>query len=204
MKTTVLALAAATLATTTFAHVQSFDFKDPKGVNNAVFRLDAPLEAINGTASGISGKISYNPEDPESLSGKIVVEAKSLTVPNPTMLEHLQGSQWLDVEKFPAITFESTKVSNVKSAGNKVTAEVTGKMTIRGETKEITAPISLTYLKDKLGARTMGQMEGDLLVVRAKFTIKRADFGINPEAPADKVAEDIELTLSLAGAAPKE
>ena len=60
-----------------------------------------------------------------------------------------------------------------------------------------------TYLKDKLGARSMGQMQGDLLVVRSKFTIKRNDYGINPGAPSDKVADEIELTLSLAGAAPK-
>ena len=31
-----------------------FDFKDPKGVNNATFKLDAPLEAINGSATTVS------------------------------------------------------------------------------------------------------------------------------------------------------
>ena len=204
MKKTILTLAAVALTTAAMAAPQSFDFKDPKGVNNAVFKLDAPLEAINGTASGISGTIQYDAENPGSVSGRIVVDAKSLSVPNPMMQDHMHGGQWLDVEKFPDITFESTGVSNVKSSGNKVTAEVTGKMTIRGETREVTAPISLTYLKDKLGARSNGQMEGDLLVVRANFTIKRSDFGINPSAPSDKVAEEIELTLSLAGAAPKE
>jgi polyisoprenoid-binding protein YceI len=41
-------------------------------------------------------------------------------------------------------------------------------------------------------------------VLRAKFTVKRSDFGINPGAPSDKVSDEIELTLSLAGAAPKK
>jgi len=204
MKTTLLTLAAVTLTSAVFATPQSFDFKDPKGVNNAVFKLDAPLEAINGTASGISGIIAYDPENPATVSGKIVIDAKSLTVPNPTMQEHMHGGQWMDVEKFPEITFESTKASNVKTSGNKVTADVAGKMTIRGVTQEISAPVSFTYLKDRLGDRSMGQMQGDLLVVRANFTIRRADYGINPKAPADKVAEEIELTLSLAGAAPKK
>ena len=36
-----------TLASAAWAAPQSFDFKDPKGVNNAVFKLDAPLEAIH-------------------------------------------------------------------------------------------------------------------------------------------------------------
>jgi polyisoprenoid-binding protein YceI len=202
MKKTIMTLAAIALTTPAFAHTQSFDFKDPKGVNNAVFVLDAPLEAINGTASGISGTLDYNHEDPGALSGRIVIAADSLSVPNPTMREHMHGGQWLDVARFPEITFESTRVSNVKQSGNKVTAQITGDMTIRGETREVTAPVSFTYLKDKLGIRTNGQMQGDLLVLRARFTIKRSDFGINPEAPADKVAEEIELTLSLAGAAP--
>ena len=88
MKKTLLALAAVAATTTAIAAPQSFDFKDPKGVNNAVFKMDAPLEAINGTASGISGTINFDAEDPASLSGKIVIAAKSLTVPNPTMQEH--------------------------------------------------------------------------------------------------------------------
>lgn len=192
------------LAASAFAGAQSFDFKDPKGVNNAVFKLDAPLESINGTASGISGTISYDPEKPEALTGKIVVETKSMTVPNPMMKDHMHGAQWLDVAKFPEITFEATKVANVKRDGANVTADVTGKFTLRDVTKEITLPVKFSYLKDKLGARSNGQVQGDLLVVRTTFTIKRSDYGVNPKAPADKVAEEIELTLSLAGASPKK
>jgi hypothetical protein len=63
--------------------------------------------------------------------------------------------------------------------------------------------VKFTFLKDKLGARTNGQMQGDLLVIRANFAIKRGDFGINPDAPEDKVADTIELTLSIAGASPR-
>lgn len=192
------------LVGTALAAPITFDFKDPKGVNNAVFKLDAPLEAINGTASGISGTVQFDPANPAALTGKIVVEAKSLTVPNPMMKEHLHGAQWLDVEKFPAISFEVAKVAGVKQTGDSATAEVTGKFTLRDVTKEITVPVKLSYLKDKLGARSGGQMQGDLLVVRANFSIKRGDFGVNPKAPADKVAEEIELSLSLAGLAPKK
>jgi hypothetical protein len=54
-----------------------------------------------------------------------------------------------------------------------------------------------------LGARTGGQAQGDLLVLRADFRILRSDFGINPKAPDDKVANEIDLTLSLAGASPR-
>lgn len=191
------------LAQTAPAAPQSFDFKDPKGVNNAVFKLDAPLESINGTANGISGTIKYDPANPAGLSGKIVVAATSLHVPNPMMKGHLHGAQWLDSAKFPEISFEATKVADVKTSGNEATADVTGKFTLKGGSKEITVPVRFTYLKDKLGARTNGRQQGDLLVVRASFSIKRSDYGLNPEAPTDKVADEIVLTLSLAGAAPR-
>jgi polyisoprenoid-binding protein YceI len=67
----------------------------------------------------------------------------------------------------------------------------------------LTVPVKLTYLKDKLSARTNGQMKGDLLVLRSAFAIKRSDFGINPGAPQDKVSDEIQLTLSLAGSSPR-
>jgi polyisoprenoid-binding protein YceI len=192
-----------TLATAALAASQSFDFKDPKGVNNAVFKLDAPLEAINGSANGISGKVTFDPAAPAATKGKIVVAASSMHVPNPMMKEHLHGEQWLNVAKHQEITFEVISLSNVKTTGDSTTADVTGTLSINGVAKQVTTPVKITYLKDKLGARSNGQMQGDLLVIRSNFAIKRSDFGINPKAPEDKVADTIDLTLSIAGASPR-
>ena len=180
----------------------TFDFKDPKGVNNAVFKLDAPLEAINGSANGITGTVSFDAENPGATTGKIVVTAESLTVPNPMMNTHLHGAMWMDAAQFKEITFEAKALQNVKTTGDTTTADATGSFTVHGVTKEITVPVKLTYLQGKLGQR-VPKLEGDLLVLRAHFTIKRSDYGINPGAPADKVSDEIELTLSLAGASPK-
>lgn len=179
---------------------QTFDFKDPKGVNNAVFKLDAPLEAIQGSANGITGSVSFDPEDPSATKGKIVLASETLHVPNPMMKGHLHSGQWMDVAKFPEITFEAKQLKNVKTSGDATTADVAGKLTIKGVAKELTVPVKLTYLKGKLAQRVPG-MKGDLLVLRSTFTIKRSDFGINPDAPQDKVSDEIELTLSIAGAA---
>ena len=181
---------------------QTFDFKDPKGVNNAVFKLDAPLEAINGSASGISGTVTFDPANPAATSGRIVVASSSLHVPNPMMKEHLHGDQWMDVTKYPEIIFEAKSLKNVKTSGDTTTADAAGVLSIRGVAKEVTVPVKLTYLKDKLGLRVPNQ-KGDLLVIRANFPIKRGDFGINPKAPEDKVSSTIDLTLSIAGAAPR-
>ena len=181
----------------------NFDFKDPKGVNTVIFKTDAPLESINGTANGISGTVSFDPENPAAIKGRIVVAAKSLHVPNPTMKEHLQGDGWLDVAKNPEIIFEVVSTSNAKTEGNATTMEVTGNMTIKGITKSLTVPAKVTYLKDKLKARGGSNKDGDLLVVRASFVIKRSDFGINSAKFEEKVSNDIELTFSMAGMAPR-
>jgi len=194
-------MAGVLVASGAFAAPKSFDFKDPKGVNNAVFKLDAPLEAINGSANGISGIVTFDPEDPGATKGKILVTTASLHVPNPMMNEHMHGPQWLDAAKQPEITFEAKELKNVKTAGENTTADVAGTITIKGISKELTAPIKLTYLKDKLGQR-VPNLKGDLLVIRSNFTIKRSDFGINPGAPQDKVSDEIALTLSVAGASP--
>jgi polyisoprenoid-binding protein YceI len=201
MKEALLSLVGLTAVTAAaFAAPQTFDFKDPKGVNNAVFKLDAPLEAIQGGANGISGSVTFDPENPAATKGKIVVATTSLHVPNPMMKTHLQSGQWMDVAKYPEITFETKELKNVKVNGDATTADAVGTLTIKGLVKEITAPVKLTYLKDKLGQR-VPNMKGDLLVIRSTFTIKRSDFGINPGAPQEKVSNDIELSLSIAGAA---
>lgn len=201
MKTSLLTvLGLATLTSAGLAAPLTFDFKDPKGVNNAVFKLDAPLESIQGTANGISGQIRFDPGQPGATTGKLVVSAASLHVPNPMMKEHLHGAQWMDVAKHSDITFEAKELRNVKSVGDTTTADAVGTLTIRGVAKEMTIPIKLTYLKDKLSAR-VPNLKGDLLVLRSNFTVKRTDFGINPAAPQDKVSNDIELVLSVAGAA---
>jgi polyisoprenoid-binding protein YceI len=188
-----------TLATAVYAAPQSFDFKDPKGVNNAVFKLDAPLESVNGSASGISGTVTFDPENPGATTGKIVVASESMTVPNPMQKEHLHSANWLDVAKYPEITFEAKSLGNVKTDGNTTTADVTGTFTLHGVSKDITAPVKFTYLKDKLSAR-VPNLKGDLLVIRANFNINREDFDIQKGKFEDKVANEIDLTLSIAGA----
>lgn len=186
----------------TWAAPQSFDFKDAKGVNNVTFKTDAPLEAITGSASGVSGTVTFDPANPAATKGKIVVSSSSLNVPNSMMKGHLHSPDWLDVAKYPEITFELKELKNVKTTGDNTTADAVGTFSLHGVSKEITVPVKLTYLKDKLAAR-MPNMKGDLLVVRANFDIKRSDYKINPGAPADKVSDEINLGLSIAGASPK-
>ncbi len=202
MKTTLL-LATLLLPLAATAAEQSFDFKDPKGVNTARFTLDAPLETITGNASGVSGTLTVDPAKPEATKGSIVIDAKTLSVENAMMKEHMHGKDWLDVANHPTITFAISGVEGVKQEGDTATATVKGKFSLKGVEREISVPAKVTLLKDKLGARSGGKMQGDLLVVRTEFTIKRSDYDVNPKAPTDKVADEIVINLAIAGACPK-
>lgn len=201
-KTTLLTLVTAVSLASAFAKPVTFDFADPKGVNNVVFMLDAPLEAINGTAAGISGTITVDKTDPSTASGTIVIDAKSLTVPNPVMQEHLHGEKWLNTSENEQITFEIKSLKNVGVDGVKGSAIAVGTFTLMGKSKDLEVPITFHYLPGRLKERG-GDVDGDLVVIRSEFSINRSDFGIQAGENTEKVAEEIKLSLSVAGSAPQ-
>ena len=177
-----------------------FDFKDPKKVNNVIFQMDAPLESINGSGDSLWGTVTFDPSDPSATRGEIILDAKSLHVGNPVLKEHIHGKDWMNVEKFPAISFKLSKLENVKKQGIDVLADAKGKMTIRNVTMEMVIPVKFTYLKGLLEKRN--RVPGDLLILRSRFLVKRDDFEIRAGEKLDKVANEIEISLNLAGAAP--
>jgi polyisoprenoid-binding protein YceI len=183
-----------------FGGAKAFDFKDPKGVNTVIFQLDALLESINGSAGGVSGNVSFDPEKPAETSGTISIEASSLRVDNSVLQEHMHGEDWLDVQKFPTIEFSLAHLTELKQQGRSLHALAEGKMTIRNVTLKMNLPVELTYLESMLGKRN--RVPGDLLIVRSKFKVKRDDFGIKPGEYLDKVANEIDISINLAGACP--
>ena len=62
--------------------------------------------------------------------------------------------------------------------------------------------VTITYLEGLLEKRN--RVPGDLLVVRSKFSVKRDDFNIQKGKNLEKVANNIEIILNLAGSAPKK
>ena len=177
---------------------KSFDFKDPKGVNTIIFQMDALLESINGSAGGISGGVSFDISKPEETKGSIILDASSLRVDNSVLQEHMHGEDWLDVKKFPHIEFSLSKLNEISITDRTIKAQADGKMTIRNTTVKMKVPVELTYLPNMLEKRN--KVPGDLLIVRSKFTVKRDDFGIQPGKYLDKVANDIQISINLAGA----
>ncbi len=184
-----------------FARDLEFNFKDPKGVNSVLFVLDSMLEPIMGLATGISGKIKFKPADPKKISGRLVIDAKSVRCSLPAMTSVMHSKDWLDVKSHPTIEFVFKSVQSVSSQDDNVTEMmVVGDFECKGVTKEMVVPIKITFLRGQLKKR-MRRGKGDLLVLRSAFTIKRSDFGIKPDMGPDTVAEDIEVRISIVGAA---
>jgi polyisoprenoid-binding protein YceI len=156
------------------------------------------LEPIMGVGSGTSGKCSFDPANPKSFSGQITLDAKSLHVPNKGMKDTMHGSDWLDVNAHPTITFNIKEVKEVATKGDVHELTVAGELTCKGVTKPLTTKVTATYLPEKLQERG-GKAKGDLLALRSSFVIKRADFNIKPDMGGEVVAEDIEIRVSIVG-----
>lgn len=182
------------------AAAQSFSFKDPKGVNSVIFLVDSELEPIMGVASGIDGTLAFDPEKPEATRGTITVAAATVHTHNAGMKKKLQSKEWMNVAAHPTIRFTIEKVAAAKPRkdGRKRAHGfvASGTLEMRGKKKRIEAPISFRHLAGQLGKRNRGA-EGDLLVVRSRFVVKRSDFGVGPAIPI--VGDAVEVRVAICG-----
>lgn len=191
-------------APTLFGDAQEFDFTDPKGVNSVSFILDSEVEPIVGFAGGVSGKISFDPKKPKALTGRLVIDARSIRLQNERMQREVLGPEWLDAENNPQITFEVKKVKTAKKDRKKkgtLNYTLVGEFTIKGVTKKVTVKASASHLPGRLRRRFPGKGDGDLLVLRAQFTISRKDFKIGRRMLG--VADAMEIRVAIVGGCEK-
>ena len=177
---------------------QKFNFQDKAGRNQTTFFSTTPLEDITGLSGDVKGSVTLNVNDVKTLKGKVTVSVASIKTGIDLRDEHMRDAGWLDAAKYPEISFEIKKVSDVKSvADNKLTAKVTGNYTMRGVTKEVTTDATLTYLDES--DQTKMRAAGDLLGVQAKFNVKLSDYGVNNKVVGQKVSENIEVSVNVVG-----
>lgn len=154
---------------------------------------DAPAERIEGTADG-TGELTVDFADLSTLKGTITMPVASMKSGNAVRDDHLKGSDWLEADKHPNITFEVTGVKVTKpTSGDKVKeagVEVSGKFTVHGVTTDLTAPATLKW-------------KGDKVKISTKFQVKLADYKVAGKAGVvgDKVGETIDITVELKGKA---
>jgi len=151
---------------------------------------------VRGHFKNVHGTLEFDPDDPRNSSVAVTIDARALWTGEPDRDAHLRSSDFLDVEKYPTITFQSDEVEVV---GNH-DYMLSGKLTIRGTTRRVT--LNVHYLGqwqtpwwedgvDK-GPRTRA---GFVATTR----INRKDFGVNWNGMLDRgglvVSDDVDLTI---------
>ena len=173
------------------------------------FESEAPVENITGISTEASGKLLVDRDAPAATTGTISIPVASLRTGNTTRDGHLQSADWLDAGKFPNITFEITSVRLDSEgalvnggAGRKGT--VTGKLTIKGTARTVSAPIDVSFLaaSEKL---KKAYINGDVVRVKASFDVTLADFGVKaPDHLAGvKVADTVTIRVAITAASGK-
>jgi polyisoprenoid-binding protein YceI len=123
---------------------------------------------VTGTFNKIKGSATMEGEDPATLKIEVAIEAASVDTGNEKRDQHLRTPDFLDVAKYPTITFVSKKV--VKGDPGKM--KITGDLTIHGVTREITVDLEgpTSEVKDPWGGFRRG--------ATGTARIDRRDFGI--------------------------
>jgi polyisoprenoid-binding protein YceI len=144
--------------------------------------------SVPGQFTQFSGTLKLDRDNLENSKADATIEASSVDTRNAKRDTHLKSDDFLVVEKFPKINFTSKKW---KKTGDD-TYDITGDLTIRGLTRQITLKAkSLGFGPGMGGGTTVTGWEG-------KTTLKRHDFNINLNAILEKaLGEDIEVTITV-------
>ena len=145
---------------------------------------------------GFAGGVDWHPNEPESSSIRIEVEAASLTVVNEddeetrAQIQADMETKALDVENHSGIVFVSEELSLDERGGGEYRGEIRGQLTLRGVTNAVEIPLTVSVTEESLRAQ-------------GEFEIKGSDFGIdqiNAAGGSVKTSDDLELTFDLVGA----
>lgn len=138
---------------------------------------------VEGKFKKFDAQIAFDPQKPETSHVALTIDIGSATIGVPETDAELPKPAWFNAIKFPQATFASTAI---KAAGaNKF--DVSGKLTIKGESQNVVIPVNLT----PQGANTWAN---------GSFTIKRLAFKIGEGEWADTsmVADDVQVKFKLA------
>jgi polyisoprenoid-binding protein YceI len=153
---------------------------------------------VRGYIKNVHGTLEFDPDQPTASALEATLDARGLWSGEPDRDAHLKSADFLDVERYPTITFRSraVEVSGVDEF------KVRGDLTIRGVTRPVT--LDVRYL----GQWPTPWWEGGVdkgPKTRAGFLattrINRKDFGVNWNAELDRggvvVSNDVDLTIDV-------
>ena len=145
------------------------------------------VSTVRGAFTKVSGTAKYDPSDPSKTSLDATIDANSIDTRVEMRDKDLRSPHFLEVEKYPTITFHSKQA---KAAGEgKV--QVTGDLTIHGVTKEVVLDVDgpSAAIKDPWGNQRIG--------ASATTKINRNDFGVSgaPGVVGDEITITIDAEL---------
>ena len=144
------------------------------------------VSTVRGAFTKVSGSANFDPADPSKDSVDATIDAASVDTRVQARDNDLRSPNFLDVQKFPTITFKSRQA---KSASGKL--QIVGDLTIHGVTKEVTldvdgpsAPITDPWGNQRIGAS-------------GTTKINRKDFAVNgaPGVVGDEITITIDAEL---------
>lgn len=139
----------------------------------------------------VDGTITYDPANVGQSSVNVTIPLAGLNSHVEAFDEHLRSADFFDAEKFPAITFKSTKV---EAAGDRK-LRVFGDLAVKG----ITRPAVLDVTLNKLGEHPMAKRAA--IGFDATTTLKRSDFGLDKYAP--NVSDAVQIRITTEALVPK-
>jgi len=149
------------------------------------------VSTVRGAFTRVTGSAQYDTADGSKDSVDITIDASSVDTRVEMRDNDLRSPNFLDVQKYPNITFKSKQV---KSSGTDK-LQIVGDLTIHGVTKEVTLDVDgpSAPIKDPWGNQRIG--------ASASTKINRKDFGVNG-APG-VVGDDINITIDTELIQPK-
>lgn len=176
-------LATLWLAVSASAQVESWKI-DPNHTASQFAIRHMSISTVRGQFNKTTGTVMYDPKDPSKTAIDVVIDAASVNTRIDARDKDLRSPNYLDVEKFPTLTFKSKRTE----AAGPGKLKVTGDLTIHGVTKEVVLDVDgpSEPLKDPKGNIHLG--------ASATTKINRKDFGVGSAPPAF-LGEDVNITI---------
>ncbi len=149
------------------------------------------ISNVRGGFSNVQGTIAWDAANPGQTSIEAVIDATTIHTREDDRDAHLKSADFLDVEKYPTITFKSTAVES----SSEDQLKVTGDLTIHGVTRPVVLKVEgpTAESKDPWGNTRVG--------ASAATKIKRSDFGLTwntvLEAGGVLVGDDLKIELEV-------
>ena len=141
---------------------------------------------MDGKFRKFTSQLQFDPTKPATAKASFDIELASIDTGSSEADQEVAGKPWFNSKAFPTARFVSGSVKPL--GGNRY--EVAGKLTIKGQSRDVVVPASFST------QGTTGVFDGN-------FIIRRGDFNIGEGAWAkfDIVANDIQITFRITATA---